>query len=117
MEHWEQESIEALTSHPPANDGENGENYERHQHDCRTLVNTTVAVWRVCPRMLLMRMLSPCHPAILSKERHEPLPEHVERSQESREQTNGPENPTSIRTGQGVIKNCVLTEEACERPK
>src|SRR5215470_17908619 len=68
-------------------------------------------------RMLLVRMLCSSRAAILSKERHEPLPEHVERCQESREQTNSPENPTSIRTGQGVVKNCVLTEEACERPK
>src|SRR5260370_26021866 len=68
-----------------------------------------------CPRRLVGRVLLP--PAILPEKCHDPLPEHIERSQKRGKQSDSPVNPAAIRTGEGLKQNCVFTEESRQWPE
>src|SRR5580698_2982850 len=54
-------------------------------------------------------------PAILSEERQEPLPEHIERGEERGEYADRPIHPASIGTRVSLPQNRIFTEESCER--
>src|SRR3954469_22018077 len=77
----------------------------------------TMPMWRGRPRprisrMLLMSMRSFHIPAILTKKRHEPEPEHIKGREECGNQSHQPINPARLIC---PPQNLVLAEKACER--
>src|SRR5579863_8530656 len=86
VKRWRKKFVEALTADPTAANRKHGQNHERNQHNCRTLVNATVPmlVWRGRPRprpASQMNMFTcRCFTTVLTEESKEPKPEHVEGS-------------------------------------
>src|SRR4051794_7585502 len=71
------------------------------------LGGTSSSVWL----FLVHNMRFRHRPAILTEERHEDQPEHVERGHERGYDANSPENPVSMRTAERLPEDLVFREE------
>src|ERR1700733_13530612 len=108
---------------PSANDRENRQDNQRPEHDPRALMNAMPMAMLGFSRerggRASMNSSSMFGEAVISaalaKEGEVPEPEHVERGQKRSEQSDGPEDLAAIRRQEGLVKNLVLAEEACER--
>src|SRR5713226_1205524 len=91
-----------MNANPTANERENGKDNERTQHHPRTFMRFAVAMlmsaWCGRPRPRGVAVMS-ARPTIVAKERHEPQPKHVERSNESSDDPDQPIHPAPVRAG------------------
>src|SRR5882762_10996034 len=89
-----------MNANPSADKRKYGKDNERPQHYPRTLMRIAVAMFvsvgRGRPRPRVVPIMRGC-PAIVAEKRHEPEPEHVERSDKGRNDADQPIHPAPVR--------------------
>src|ERR1700757_4148388 len=98
--------LEAVAdSYQTTDDGKKREDHQRNQHDHRTLVRRAVPIVPVAG--VGVSMIINLDSVVVTEKRHKEQTEHVERSDESGDDADQPEDPATVRAGIGLPQNFV----------